>query len=217
MKAAYPDDQAGQFAAGEARARQTKRGQRAVGMVNELKSLMSSFLRAVERLAACGAVLAFPTAFTVAAARDPFAAGGHGGRGSTASRAARMPGDQGSSRWASVTPAGGFAAWQDNNIDGDGFGIAAVKIDQSLSPAGGVFRVNVSGAGDQVAPQIAALANGGAAIVWQGAGGPGSREFRSRFEANGGTFTTTNDILSQREHEPLPRLLRRLPPLRTEA
>jgi len=90
--------------------------------------------------------------------------------------------------------AGGYVAWQDNNIDGDGWGIAAVRLDQSLSPAGGIFRVNAIGVADQTSPKVASLANGGAVFVWQG-GASGATAIYARFLKPGGGFTTTSDIL----------------------
>src|SRR5436190_1829916 len=51
----------------------------------------------------------------------------------------------------SIGPAGGYIVWQDNAIDGSGFGIGARWVDSSLSPSVfGSFRVNQNGAQDQV-------------------------------------------------------------------
>jgi hypothetical protein len=68
-----------------------------------------------------------------------------------------------------LTPVGGYVVWQDNNIDGAGYGIGARWIDSSFSPSlFGSFRVNQAAAGQQQRPQVATFASGAAAIVWQG-------------------------------------------------
>ena len=62
---------------------------------------------------------------------------------------------------------GGYLVWQDNNIDNDGLGIQAVRLDGNLNAEMGAFRVNETTAGDQQHPSITPLANGGAAIAWE--------------------------------------------------
>jgi hypothetical protein len=150
---------------------------------------MSFSFRAFERLAVLGAALAFPMVLR----SQPPPAMPVAAVGGEYSITRGLMGDQ-IKPVASFTSSGGFVAWQDNNIDGDGFGIAAVKLDQSLSPVGAPFRVNVTGAGDQTSPQIAALANGGAAIAWQGGANAGARVY-ARFLQPNGTFTTTSDVV----------------------
>src|ERR1041385_8810163 len=78
-----------------------------------------------------------------------------------------LNGDQTAPRLA-INSSGGFAVWQDNGIDGKGLGIAARRLDANLSPAGSVFRVNQTVAGDQEKPSVALLSGGGAAVAWQG-------------------------------------------------
>ncbi len=91
----------------------------------------------------------------------------------------------------SLNTNGGFLVWQDNITDGDGYGISAVRLDSSLSPAFSNFRVNLQGAGDQENPQVALLNNGGAAFVWQG-GQQGFQHIYGNFLNSSGTFIYTN-------------------------
>lgn len=104
-----------------------------------------------------------------------------------------LPGDQMFPE-VSVSGGGGFVVWQDNATDGDGLGISAQRLDSSLSPFYGSFRVNADGAGDQQNPQVALLQNGGSVFVWQG-GSAGNQHIYTRFLAPTGTFLTTNDVL----------------------
>jgi hypothetical protein len=94
----------------------------------------------------------------------------------------------------SLTASGGYVVWQDNSIDGSGFGIGARWVDSSLGPGVfGSFRVNQQGAEDQVHPQVAAFSNGAAAFVWQG--GPATNQnIFIRFLNPNRTFSTANDI-----------------------
>src|SRR5258706_1409590 len=107
--------------------------------------------------------------------------------------AAAIRGDQ-SAPGLSLTASGGYIAWQDNAIDGSGFGIAARYIDSTLSP--GIFasfRVNQQAAGQQQRPQVAALPDGGAVFVWQG-GTSGVQNIYARFLGSNRTFTTATDL-----------------------
>ena len=69
-----------------------------------------------------------------------------------------------------ISPAGGYLVWQDNRMDGAGksFGIAARKLSPEMAPLAPVFRVNQIVNNLQENPQVALMANGGAAFVWQG-------------------------------------------------
>src|ERR1035437_1554800 len=49
---------------------------------------------------------------------------------------------------AAVTPAGGFLVWQDNIMDGNGWGVSARRLDSTLSGTLGPFRVNQQGTND---------------------------------------------------------------------
>src|SRR5215472_18906078 len=67
-----------------------------------------------------------------------------------------LPGDQVHPDVA-VTTSGGFAVWQDNITDGDGWGVSAMRLDGTLSGSGSSFRVNVQGAADQENPRVTLL------------------------------------------------------------
>lgn len=103
-----------------------------------------------------------------------------------------QPGDQSFPQIAARST-GGYIVWQDNLIDGNGFGIGARRLDNYFDPSFASFRVNQQILGDQEKPQITLLNNGGAAIVWQG-GRPGFQNIYARCLTGAGTFTTTNDI-----------------------
>ena len=62
---------------------------------------------------------------------------------------------------------GGFLVWEDNVSDLEGLGISAQRLDASLQPVGGEFRVNEIGKDDQEAPGAAVLANGQTLFAWQ--------------------------------------------------
>jgi hypothetical protein len=87
----------------------------------------------------------------------------------------------------SVGPTGGYLVWQDNATDGDGLGLSARRVDESLSGALGVFRVNQVGTGNQQNPQVAMLRNGGAVFAWQG-GPSGAQRIYARFMGADGAF-----------------------------
>lgn len=95
---------------------------------------------------------------------------------------------------AAVNTSGGLLVWQDNITDGDGWGISARRLDSTLSGALGVFRVNVTGGGNQENPKVVLLKNGGGAFVWQG-GVSGAQHVYARFMSASNTFLSTTDIL----------------------
>ncbi len=103
-----------------------------------------------------------------------------------------MPGDQVFPS-VSLKPNGGYIVWEDNTIDGNGRGIAALRLDNNFSPRYGAFRINQTTVGDQEKPQVAAFDNGGAAIVWQGRSQSIPNIYARLLNASG-TFTGTNDI-----------------------
>ena len=157
--------------------------------LKELKSFMSSLFRACARLAVLSATFVLPALLrSQTVLRTPVAA-----VGGEYSITRGLVGDQ-IKPVASFTATGGYVAWQDNGIDGDGWGIAAVKLDQSLSPQGPRFRVNAIGLGNQTSPQVASFPNGGAAFVWQGGINTAYRIY-ARFLLPNGNFTSANDIL----------------------
>ena len=103
-----------------------------------------------------------------------------------------LPGDQVHPDVA-VTTSGGFAVWQDNITDGDGWGVSAMQLNSTLSGSGSSFRVNVQGAGDQENPRVALLQSGGAVFVWQG-GPSASQRIYARFLGSNDTWLT-GDVL----------------------
>ena len=107
-----------------------------------------------------------------------------------------LPGDQVMPDVA-LSPNGGYLVWQDNITDGDGWGISAEAINDTLSGTMSTFRVNVQGTNDQENPKVALLKNGGAAFVWQG-GLEGYQHIYARFLATNNTFLTTTDVLVSR-------------------
>ena len=99
-----------------------------------------------------------------------------------------LPGDQVYPHVA-IGRAGGFVVWQDNFTDEDGLGISAQRLDSSLTPLFGRFRINQQGAGDQERPKVALLADGGAIFVWQ-SGSKLDQDIQARFLTASGTFAT---------------------------
>jgi hypothetical protein len=104
-----------------------------------------------------------------------------------------LPGDQVLPD-AAVNTNGGFVVWQDNITDGDGWGVSARQVNDTLSGTLGTFRVNQQGAGDQENARVALLKNGGAVFVWQG-GQKGFQHIYAAFVNAGNTFVTNGDIL----------------------
>lgn len=88
---------------------------------------------------------------------------------------------------AVIGPAGGYVAWQDNITDGDDLGISALILDQSYSTSLAPIQVNESEEGAQENVEVALLANGGAAFVWQG-GLQGFQDIFARMIGPDGTF-----------------------------
>ena len=95
---------------------------------------------------------------------------------------------------AALNSAGGFLAWQDNATDGSGWGISALRLDNSLSGSLSSFRVNATGTNDQENVRVALLKNGGAVFVWQG-GVEGSQHIYGRLLSSTNTFLSTTDVL----------------------
>jgi hypothetical protein len=94
----------------------------------------------------------------------------------------------------SVNANGGYVVWEDNAIDGHGFGIGARFLDSTFSPGVfGSFRVNQQTIGDQQRPQVAVFPNGGAGFVWEG-GLIGAHKIYVRFLTPNRVFSTTNDV-----------------------
>lgn len=93
----------------------------------------------------------------------------------------------------SLNLSGGYIVWQDNITDGEGYGISARRLDNSLSGVLSTFRVNQVGVADQERPHVSMLKNGGAAFVWQG-GKQGYQHIYGRFLSAAGTWET-GDVL----------------------
>lgn len=107
----------------------------------------------------------------------------------------RLPGDQVNARLA-LGPHGGLIVWQDAAIDGDGLGISAMRLSNTLSPdSGGPFRVNEASAHDQENARVVLLPGGGALIVWQG-GPQGFTRIFGRVLGADGTFSTSDIPIS---------------------
>jgi hypothetical protein len=84
---------------------------------------------------------------------------------------------------------GGYIVWQDNITDGIGLGISAIRLDSSLSPTLGVFRVNQQATNDQERASVALLSGGGTAFVWQG-GKQGFQHIYARFLSSSNTWAS---------------------------
>ena len=152
----------------------------------EMSHHMPPLLSAAKRLVLSG--LLCGAAF-VASAQTPFTP-----QGGEYSIAGALPGDQNFPQ-IKVNSSGGFLVWQDNMTDGDGLGISAQRLDSSLSPTLGSFRINQQAAGDQENPQLALLKNGGAVFVWQG-GDYGFQRVYARFLKADDTFATFDVAVS---------------------
>ena len=100
-----------------------------------------------------------------------------------------------------LNSSGGFLLWQDHKIDTNGQGIAALRLDGSLLGVGEPFRVNQEQRGQQQHPQVAIMADGGAAVIWDGAWkdkkGKGTNGIFARFLDAAGGFKTGDILVSQ--------------------
>lgn len=141
---------------------------------------MPSSLRLVVQPVLLGLALALPAPGTGQGAFEPVAR--------PYPVAGALPGDQVFPE-LSVNESGGYVVWQDNTADGDGFGIAARRLNTSLSGDLAAFRINEQGAFDQVYPRVALLQGGGAVFVWQ-SGRPGFQNIHARFLGADGVFAT---------------------------
>lgn len=90
----------------------------------------------------------------------------------------------------SLTPNGGYVAWEDNGMDRVGAGIGARHfLDSSLTEAPTNFVVNRVATGDQITPQVACLGSKMTLFVWQSmvAGTP---DIYGRLMKSNGVFAT---------------------------
>lgn len=76
-------------------------------------------------------------------------------------------GDQGAPTVAALAGGGFVVAWQSDGQDGSGTGIRLQRYAASGGLVGGEIAANTLAAGDQAAPVVAGLANGGFAVAWQ--------------------------------------------------
>lgn len=95
---------------------------------------------------------------------------------------------------AALNSGGGFLVWQDNAVDGSGWGISAMQVNSTLSGTLSPFRVNVIGTNDQENARVGLLKGGGAVFVWQG-GLESYQHIYARFLNSSNTFLTTTDVL----------------------
>ena len=106
----------------------------------------------------------------------------------------KLPGDQVYPQ-VSFTTNGGYLVWQDNWVDGNGFGVGAMRLKSDLSGSGVPFRIDSLVAGDQEAAQVSMLNNGGAAFAWQG-GRQGFQHIYSRFLSPSNNWVTGDVLVS---------------------
>lgn len=100
-----------------------------------------------------------------------------------------------------LNSAGGWLVWQDGRIDTNGQGIAALRLDSDFSSTNSAIRVNQEQRGHQQHPQVAVLADGGAAVIWSSAWkdkkGKGTNGIFARFLGADGTFKTGDVLVNQ--------------------
>jgi hypothetical protein len=96
----------------------------------------------------------------------------------------------------SIGAAGGFVVWQDDQIDGRGWGIALRRLGSNLqtAPQNAVL-VNSQKAYDQENPKVACLPDGAGIVVWQG-GRRGQRDIYYRKISASGTWLTTETYVN---------------------
>lgn len=156
-------------------------------------NLMSSLTSASKRLALLWVVLSVPASVSGATAFSR--------QGGEYPLIGLFAGDQVFPRVA-INAAGGYVVWHDNNTDGNGLGIAARRLNSSLSGSLATFRVNETAIGDQEFPQVTMLPNGGAVFVWQGGAGAAQRIY-ARFLRPDGTYATGDVMVNtfQQQHQ----------------
>ena len=95
--------------------------------------------------------------------------------------------------------AGGFViAYESLGLDNDGYGIAVQRFDEHGTPVGLETIANVTTAGDETAPSVAALEDGGYVIAWQqnNADGSGLGVYFHRFDANGLVYNFEDTLVN---------------------
>src|SRR6185503_82655 len=144
-----------------------------------LSELMSPLLTACKTVVFCGLAAGFLTG----ASAQVFES-----QGEETPISGGSPGDQVFPA-VCLCPGGGYAVWQDSKIDRRGQGVAAVKRDGTLQPAGLPFVIIQRRVGHQEHPSVATLTGGCAAFAWEG-GERGKRDIFARFARADGTFQT---------------------------
>ncbi len=100
---------------------------------------------------------------------------------------------------AGLNDGGYLVVWQGNGQDGDGYGICGQRYDAAGAPVGTTeFQVNSYTAGNQVHPEVAALADGGFVVSWESMDqdGDGSGIFGQRYDAGGDVVGTEFQVNS---------------------
>lgn len=95
----------------------------------------------------------------------------------------------------SINTSGGYIVWEDNLTDGNGLGVSARRLDNTLSGWLAPFRVNSNGTNDQERPQVAMLRNGGAVFAWQGGKRSYQRIYARFLKADNTWVTPSSDVL----------------------
>ncbi|MGB0684023.1 MAG: cadherin-like domain-containing protein [Magnetovibrionaceae bacterium] len=81
---------------------------------------------------------------------------------------------------------GGFAVtWQSEDQDGEGYGIFGKVFDDAGTTVAAEYQINTEAAGEQTHSSIAALADGGFVVSWQGDDADGRGIFAQRFSSTG--------------------------------
>jgi len=94
-------------------------------------------------------------------------------------------GDQYDQALAGLTGGGFVVVWTSPDQDGSGAGVYAQRCAADGTALGGETRVNTTTAGNQFAPTIAALHDGGYVVAWAGDHTGGSDIYAQRYDANG--------------------------------
>lgn len=118
--------------------------------------------------------------------------GGFEPQGSEFSVSGVLPGDQVYSDLA-LGDDGGYLVWQDNQTDGDGAGISAVKLNSASTAVFDSFRVNSMVEGNQERPKVAGLIGGAHLVVWQG-GSAALQNIYGRAISADGVFLSSEDF-----------------------
>ncbi|MBF0326510.1 MAG: cadherin-like domain-containing protein [Alphaproteobacteria bacterium] len=100
-------------------------------------------------------------------------------------------GDQSLARVTTLADGGFVVVWQCASVDGNGIGVAARLYDADGTARGSQFQVNTTATGEQSAPAVAALSDGGFVVTWQSASQDGNLLgiYSQRFAADGTVYS----------------------------